>query len=70
MASKRAIRRKACTGKTQHDTIEKAYGHKHSLLALGETNIDVYKCKFCGFWHVGHRDAKSKAVIRSKANGN
>lgn len=58
MASKRHIRRKACTGKVRHET------EAFALIARRKTNpglvgsMGVYRCDFCGGFHVGHRSVK------------
>lgn len=51
MASKRRIRRKACEGKARHLTAE------HAMIALRKTrqpDMNVYRCRFCGGYHIGH----------------
>ena len=56
MASKRRLRRKSCTGKVRHTSPEA--GHDH----IGQLNrnkgyqgrMDVYRCRFCSGFHVGH----------------
>ncbi len=53
MASKRRIRGKSCTGKIRHKTREGAEAHARDLRSKGE-RVWVYRCHFCGGWHVGH----------------
>lgn len=53
MGSKRAIRRKACTGKIRYSTREKARARVFKTSFDGRS-LDVYKCEFCGGWHIGH----------------
>lgn len=59
MASKRALRRKACQGKVRHADAGGAYAAMRKLgrakpdLAPGSV-IGAYKCRFCGGWHIGH----------------
>ena len=56
MASKRAIRRKACTGKMRHPDADGA------RIALGKLfrrvgytgHMNVYRCRFCNGYHIGH----------------
>ena len=56
MASKRAIRRRACTGKVRHPD---AAGARVALGKLfkraGYTgHMNVYRCRFCNGYHIGH----------------
>lgn len=56
MASKRAIRRKACKGKVRHLNPE---GARIALAKLfyrvGYTgHMNVYRCRFCNGYHIGH----------------
>lgn len=53
MASKRRLRRNACTGKVRHANIAGAYAHARELKKRGEI-VRPYYCKFCGGCHVGH----------------
>lgn len=55
MASKRAIRRKACLGKVRHDSHVSALGQIAKLRRVqGWSKLRPYRCKFCGHWHIGH----------------
>lgn len=56
MSSKRAIRRKACKGKVRHQCAEHAWAHLRALLKKRDDGLrmNVYRCRFCGGWHVGH----------------
>jgi hypothetical protein len=55
MASKRRLRRKACDGKIRHSTEAAAMRHYARLrYGIGESNVKVYHCGFCGGWHIGH----------------
>lgn len=57
MASKRAIRRKACQGKVRHATLAAAPHHVALLIRTGRTRggcVVAYSCTFCGGFHVGH----------------
>lgn len=53
MASKRAIRRKACTGKVRHRDQTAAVSHSARLNRGGE-QTHAYTCPHCRGWHVGH----------------
>jgi hypothetical protein len=59
MSSKRAVRRKACKGKVRHTDRQAAAA---ALFALNQKKgyqgpMNVYGCKFCGGYHIGHRPA-------------
>jgi hypothetical protein len=61
MASKRGIRRRACTGKLQHPDQTAAVGHIISSLRRGDGGggrLATYRCRWCKCWHVGHVQAK------------
>lgn len=63
MSSKRRLRRRSCGSKVRHKTAEFA------LLALRHTrgrDLNVYHCKFCGGYHVGHMPAWIRAKIRGR----
>lgn len=63
MSSKRARRRRACSGKQRHPTEEAARAHVAALYhQRGALGLNIYKCKFCGAWHVGHRPLRFKEV--------
>jgi hypothetical protein len=56
VSSKRRLRRNACTGKVRHADAEAANAHlRHIRLASpGTPFLNVYRCSFCGGFHVGH----------------
>lgn len=58
MASKRRVRRNACTGKVRHRQASHAAYHVKLLRDKGEQSIGYYRCRFCNGWHVGHRPRK------------
>ncbi len=49
MASKRAIRRRACEGKQRYESRGEAAN------ACYKPSLHPYQCTFCTGWHVGHR---------------
>ena len=56
MASKRAKRRKACTGKVRHASQGAAV---YAARMLRQKNLEMgvlhaYRCQFCGGFHIGH----------------
>lgn len=61
MSSKRRIRRRSCKSKVRHATVEAG---QHAIRQLNRARgyqgrLDVYRCQFCGGFHVGH----SKRVV-------
>ena len=54
MASKRNVRRKACTRKIRYRTIEEARVAQRFTTRTKGGIVDVYWCQFCGGVHVGH----------------
>lgn len=58
MSSKRAVRRRQCTGKVRHSTTENAMAARRAIMRQGRAapgSLNVYRCEFCGGHHVGHR---------------
>lgn len=48
---------RACGTKQRHTTPRSAYRHLDALVRRGadRNSLNVYRCKRCGFLHVGHR---------------
>lgn len=45
--------------KVEHKTYWKARSHLASLAKrTGSSSLQVYKCKECGWYHVGHRKVR------------
>lgn len=66
MSSKRALRRKKCTGKIPHETIEAARLAAAKLLSrkpCGE-HLSPYRCGFCSKFHVGHTPGRNAPGCR------
>ncbi len=47
-------RTKCCAGKLRHPSEGKAQAHLRALARIDDRPMDVYRCRFCGHWHVGH----------------
>lgn len=65
MASKRAQRRKACTGKIRYADAAAA---KAGLARLHHHKgysgfMTPYQCQFCGGWHFGHPPRRVRQAI-------
>jgi hypothetical protein len=54
MASKRQARRRTCEAKRRHATREAAEGEVAVAAARGWGQLSVWRCGFCGGWHIGH----------------
>lgn len=54
---KRTKKQRACDGKVRHDNPDSAHLHLNKLIANGSTpyRMEVYKCRHCSGWHVGHK---------------
>lgn len=70
MSSKRAIRRKACKGKTRYGSAKDATVAIRNLhRAKGPQGfMTPYKCQFCGAWHFGHPPKNVRQSIAAKRN--
>lgn len=44
----------SCRGKKQHKTRREAKRHRDSLDHADR--MDIYRCRFCGCFHIGHRE--------------
>lgn len=62
MASKRRLRRRACEGKVRHSDKDNAFDHLRALQKRGYVG-HVYKCDFCGGYHVGRMTSGQKAAM-------
>jgi len=57
MASKRRIKRKSCTGKVRHLSSDAARKALRVTVRHDQVHqpMNVYRCQFCGGYHIGHR---------------
>jgi hypothetical protein len=51
-----STRGRSCDGKKAHPTREAALDHFYRLVRAGAApaGLSVYRCRFCGSYHVGH----------------
>jgi len=69
MASKRAIRRRACLGKAKHADADAA---RHELRRLRQRRpddraaINIYRCAFCKTYHIGHAPARLERWLTTR----
>ena len=68
MASKRAQRRKSCSGKVRYNSTAAAVAGISSLTrAKGyQGKMLPYKCGFCGGYHFGHPPARIRQALGAK----
>ena len=68
MSSKRAQRRKACTGKQRYATQADALAAIKALVRSkgGQGWLVPYHCAFCGGYHYGHAPAKVRQAILAR----
>lgn len=62
MSSKRRVRRKSCERKKRYETSAEA-GNVLKFYTVG-SGYHVYKCDFCGGYHIGRMSAKRKEAAR------
>lgn len=66
MASKRGVRRKACTGKIKYTDKTQAHAVAWVHSKQQRTRVGVYMCKFCHTYHVGHPPRGVRQAIAAK----
>lgn len=51
---------RGCNGKVRHETRAEAKAHLWSMVRRGAFVLwlNVYRCKHCGHFHVGHRPGR------------
>lgn len=69
MSSKRNVRRRTCDRKVRYETQEEASAARTRLFRSGSGGMNVYKCKFCGGYHIGHRNERQQKAFQA-AKGN
>jgi hypothetical protein len=57
MASKRHQRNRECTGKVRYKTSTGAFIARKQMVGKHGGFFDVYHCKWCKGYHIGHRRA-------------
>jgi hypothetical protein len=59
VASKRAVRRRACEGKIRYGSAAEAL-ERRAALHGGKSQLGAYRCRFCGGFHLGHAPRKRR----------
>ena len=70
MASKRHLRRKACTGKVRYETAQAAQHAATAACRRANAWIVAYGCRFCGGHHIGHPPRHVRQSIRDRRERN
>lgn len=65
MSSKRRLRRRQCEGKRRFPDVESATLRRRYLQRKNDDGrpMNIYLCKFCGGYHVGHAQDWKKAKV-------
>jgi len=67
MASKRRLRRRACTSKVTYNSVQEANNAKFANVRRGEKSflrVHPYKCTFCSKFHLGRTPHRIKIAIK------
>lgn len=64
MASKRNIKLRQCAGHKPYEDLIHARNDAYALSRRMGTAVDAYRCKRCGFYHVGKRPARKNRAQR------
>jgi hypothetical protein len=67
VSSKRAHRRKACTGKIRHPDPAHARAAARQARTRGH-RVNPYPCGYCGGWHIGHPTRRQRHAARQAVN--
>ncbi len=63
MPSRRRIRAKSCESKRRYATSSEAEATaRHRRQESGHKDLDIYPCRFCHGWHIGHTEPKKKSL--------
>jgi hypothetical protein len=66
MASKRATRRRSCQSKVRHADYYGAMIAYKRFGAQDRIGLRIYKCGFCGGYHIGHIDRATAFLIAER----
>lgn len=66
MASRRAERRRACSGKSKHKSRQDALWEILKRPTPVLSKLNAYRCQWCHHWHVGHRPGMAKIFRKPK----
>lgn len=60
------IEKRACLGKDKHKSELAADYVANNFKGRNNPTVEVYKCAFCGFWHIGHNKKHELAKFNKK----
>ncbi len=52
MSKNSLVKSRSCIGKTKHKSYADALQERKNINCSGK--IDIYKCSFCYYYHIGH----------------
>lgn len=57
------MRAKSCESKRRYATSSEAESTaRHRREESGELDLDIYPCRFCNGWHIGHTQPRKKPL--------
>lgn len=67
-----ALEKRGCFGKIQHKSRLAAEFILSRMRGRDSATLEVYKCKYCTYFHIGHNRKKETPVIKTEqtADGN
>lgn len=66
MASKRCLRRKACSRKRRYLDATSAHAAAANARRITGELITAYGCRFCGGFHIGHPPVRVRQAIADR----
>lgn len=66
MASKRHVRRVACGSKKRYASQEEAGRHAGAARYAYGGYFAVYRCRWCGGFHIGHANEATRRALRER----
>lgn len=65
MSSKRHQRRKSCEAKHRYETKQAASEVWYKWHGRESARVDVYHCRRCGGWHLGHAHGMGRSKFKA-----
>lgn len=56
----RGTRYKQCERKVRYENVDQAIDASVNVLFRSSTVVEPYRCRFCGGWHVGRQNDRSR----------
>lgn len=53
-----------CHGKKAYNSYDEALKQKKWIRKKAGAKLDTYNCRFCGYWHLGHRSTRRRREYR------